>query len=632
MLFEPLLFVSKLVVSRGPEVAYEATFQRGINILAGENSSGKSTILAFLVYGLGADVSEWSEHAKLCDEVTVEVSLNGYPAVLSRPISDKAGQPMEVFTGTLEEARSAPRSAWQRFPYRSYESKLSFSQQLFGMLGLPELQTEVSGKITMHQLLRVHYSDQLSSVEHIFRDEVFDSPALRQAVGRLLFGAYDNEIYRNQLRLKDLNARLDAVAATLKNIYALFTGDTPLTLDWTRAQESNLNQRLQRLNADIVEQEVQNSSGDQGLSLTPLHEAVQQVQAVQSEIVKVDAELQGLQLEAADSAIYIRTLEEKLSHIEDSTEVASEVEEVRFTQCPSCFAEVARSETTTGCHLCKEPFDEERLRGRMLRQLASIRKQLRQSRELQEERSREIRLLDSRRHVLREQWVRAASQVRALQSRPTSAGQDQLRRLYEEVGRLQQEKKELAKHADLVQKVERLISEKAAISEEIAKIDNTNEQLLAAEQDRLLKSASIIASETMWFLHQDLPRQDTFQEASSVNFSFEKDRISVNGVQYFSASSKVYLKNSFLAGFLFAATKMQSFRHLRFLVLDTIEDKGMEQERSQNFQRLLVKRSLETDVEHQVIFATAMIDPSLDEDQFVVGRKSTHLNRTLKIG
>ena len=35
---------------------------------------------------------------------------------------------------------------------------------------------------------------------------------------------------------------------------------------------------------------------------------------------------------------------------------------------------------------------------------------------------------------------------------------------------------------------------------------------------------------------------------------------------------------------------------------------------------------------HQIIFATAMISPELDNAEYVIGRKSTHAERTLLVG
>ena len=173
---------------------------------------------------------------------------------------------------------------------------------------------------------------------------------------------------------------------------------------------------------------------------------------------------------------------------------------------------------------------------------------------------------------------------------------------------------------------------KVELTASIAELTDLNQRLKTSEAQRLAKAYTAVADETVFFLHHDLPRQDSFQKAESVSFSFADDKITVDGESYFSASSKVYLKNSFLSAFLFSAARDPQFRHLRLLILDTIEDKGMEPERSQNFQQLLVDRSAEIEADHQIIFATAMINPNLDTEEFVVGRKSTHDERSLLLG
>ena len=53
--------------------------------------------------------------------------------------------------------------------------------------------------------------------------------------------------------------------------------------------------------------------------------------------------------------------------------------------------------------------------------------------------------------------------------------------------------------------------------------------------------------------------------------------------------------------------------------------------RSQNFQRLIVKRSSQFDVEHQIIFTTSMIAPELNNPTYCVGEEYTHENKSLKV-
>lgn len=66
-------------------------------------------------------------------------------------------------------------------------------------------------------------------------------------------------------------------------------------------------------------------------------------------------------------------------------------------------------------------------------------------------------------------------------------------------------------------------------------------------------------------------------------------------------------------------------------MFDNIEDKGMVQERSWNFQRLLIDLSKSTPGEHQIIFTTSKIAPELDGSECVVGRKYTKISPSLSL-
>lgn len=634
MLFEPTLQVREVAIYHGAKHAYRESFHRGVNIISGENSSGKSTILSLIIYGLGADISNWSEHAKLCDRVSIEVSLNGNVATLSRSISAQSGQPMEIFSGSLVEAEAAPSNDWLRYPYRTSASRESFSQALFHLLNIPELETETSGKLTIHQILRVLYSDQLSSIESIFRDDNFDSPALREAVGRLLFGAYEAAIYANQLKIREFEKELAVIEASLRSIYTLLAGvQHSLTLDWVEAERRTIEAELERLGNEIAsaEEATYAEATSEKISLTPQQGIFAQVQRLQAELARLDDTEAALQLEHADSEIFIATLERKIQALQDSTSVASAISDIQYAWCPSCFAPLAAEINPHACRLCKEPLDEDRLRRRIVSQLNDMVIQRKQSKALQAQRSSQLEALDRERSEARTRWDASRTELARVRRTPTSEARDRLRALNERSGYLRRELEDIAEKASLIGRLDQMSRQKVQLTAAISELTDINDRLKASEAERLMAAYTEVADETVFFLHRDLPRQDSFQNASSVKFSFGRDQISVDGQSYFSASSTVYLKNAFLSAFLFSAARDARFRHLRFLVLDTIEDKGMEPERSQNFQRLLVDRSASIEADHQIIFATAVINPALDNEKYVVGRRSTHDKRTLAL-
>ena len=65
-------------------------------------------------------------------------------------------------------------------------------------------------------------------------------------------------------------------------------------------------------------------------------------------------------------------------------------------------------------------------------------------------------------------------------------------------------------------------------------------------------------------------------------------------------------------------------------MIDIVEDKGMEPDRTRNLQMQIAKRCEKAQSRHQLIFATSMIAPELDDERFTVGQFSTRDSHTLQ--
>ena len=83
---------------------------------------------------------------------------------------------------------------------------------------------------------------------------------------------------------------------------------------------------------------------------------------------------------------------------------------------------------------------------------------------------------------------------------------------------------------------------------------------------------------------------------------------------------------------MFASLELDFFRYPKLVVNDNIEDKGMKEARSKNLQKIVVEFSKKASIRHQIILATSMIDPSLDNDEFCIGPSYTLDNKTLNMG
>ncbi|WP_072071728.1 ATP-binding protein [Rhodovulum sulfidophilum] len=635
-LYSPNLEVVDLSIFRRGNTVFSETFHSGLNIIRGENSSGKSTIMDFIFFGLGGDLldHQWRESALLCDTVTMGVKLNGKDVTLQRDVEQKSSQPMRIFFGPSDEALKSGASGWERYSFRRGKSE-SFSQVMFRLLGLPEVQYgEANTKITINQVLRLLYSDQLSSVEKIFRSQPFDDAITRQTVGHLLLGAFSEEYYAAKLNLKAYEAEMKDVSARIKTLIRIHGREGhPLTEDWLNEEYRTLQKELDDLNGQIekTEEQVFSAQFEDRLSLNDQEATYARVKSLQADIGKIKEELDFLELEASDSVEFIASLTKKLDALHESKMVVDELNSLQFEFCPACFAPIHGSEVEGACSLCKQASDQSHVKERALRLINEYARQRQSSIDLQADRQRRISDLKTQLTKVTELWEQAGRHYTVSLRSPTTELRTRLRSLNREVGYAQRKLEELAARKSAVAELKEAQRQRDALQRKIDDARSIIETTERRDRDQISKARRYIELEVLEFLRNDLERQSTFKNADTVDFDFDGDRISVNGESFFSASSMAYLRNSFIASFAVAAANQASFSHPRFLLMDTVEDKGMEPDRSKNFQRLLYNKSSSSKSPNQMIIATSMIAPELDVPEITVGDFYTHQNRTLRL-
>lgn len=324
-------------------------------------------------------------------------------------------------------------------------------------------------------------------------------------------------------------------------------------------------------------------------------------------------------------------LENKTEALRDSSTVVDHIGEVRFQCCPACYSPIDGELPKHACHLCKTPFESEQTRNRIAALIMDTSLQIKQSTLLQSKRKDRARTLDREIKDAETKWKEASRRLSVLQTLPSTADRESLRDLHRRSGYLQRQIEDLDQKAELAATVRQLSDRKSELQAAAARLRDTNETLRAQQASTLAKAYTLIAEEVKKLLVQDLRRQDVFEDPRSVNFTFEGNQITVDNESYFSASSRAILRSSFFLGFLTAATKNPFFRHPRFCMIDSHENMGVEAIRSQNFQLQVLRVSKESKVEHQIIFATAMIEPELEDEAFTVGAFSTNVDKTIGI-
>ena len=148
------LFLQRLrVATLNGDVTYDEKFHRGVNIIRGQNSSGKSTIVRFIFFALGGYYTDFVPQAMKCRYVMAEVAVNGIVVTLKRYLEKREDgkvngyAPMYIHFGTMDEVVSSFKfqvsgGEWQKYPYVTTDKNTSFSNVLFEMLGYPPVKAD----------------------------------------------------------------------------------------------------------------------------------------------------------------------------------------------------------------------------------------------------------------------------------------------------------------------------------------------------------------------------------------------------------------------------------------------------------------------------------------------------------
>jgi predicted nucleic acid-binding Zn-ribbon protein len=615
----PFLMIKRFVVTRGDHFVYDQQFKLGLNIIRGDNTTGKSTIMDLMYFALGAELTEWTTEQELCDETIMEVHLNYTPYCLRREITETGKSAMYIFEGTMNDALSN-LSKWFKFPNVRSNSVQSYSQKIFELLALPSHKTDDSKNLTMHQLLRLMYIDQLSETTKLLKeDKKFDNSSLRRAIGEYLLGIDNLDAHNVRQELIDANSRFDKANAELKAIYR-FVGLTNSII-----REEQINVQIQEIETEINElnrrkEEIKSEDIDKlnDEIKESAREIVEKTDNCSIEARKLRDEKDELSSEIVDTSLFLESLEQRLEALEQSKATNSEIGELIFKYCPACLTPIAFHDTVNHCGLCKEDLSSSHRHYAYIQMSNEIRFQKKESEQLLDGYKRRMHEINIGLSTLSREIDYLRGKYQDLVTGLNSADS-----LMSEIGGAIGYKRgiisSLEEKREMIGEVERLIATKSKAQSDITALEEKLALLEASTKNRHDFVYSTIEDIAKNILHMDGGYEDAFEKVEDVQFDFDRDKMRVNGRSKFSASSMVVMKNAIRIAIFLHCINDEKARLPRFLLVDNIEDKGMTEPRSQNFQRKIVEMCDELEKDYQIIFTTSMIDPDLDKSEYVVG-------------
>ena len=628
------LFVQRLyILTRDGNVAYDEQFHRGVNIIRGDNSSGKSTITHLLFYGLGGSYVDFVPQVKLCQYVFVEVCISDCILTLKREIKltedgrveTMAG--MQIFWGNLTEALSGICES-HYFGYKTTDKTKSFSNVLFEILGLPIVVGD--NNITMHQLLRLMYVDQESPTGSLFMFETFDNQITRETVAELLMGVYDAELYDAKLTLRDLQKSLSETNADIKTVKEFLPraeeSSSAFLLSMINAKENEMQQLSdliqKRRSGLVVNIPIVNNS----------ERLKKKIAFLRKDLEKQNDKVERIKNEIDDTELFIVALEERRKALNNSIQLRKSLDNLVLEFCPECLTQLDRNVADGHCRLCKAPIDNtrgirqaKRFDLEMSFQIQESKVVLEQSKnELLEEKS----ILQRLKSELKTQEKVLFDQLKDVQS-PQDEEVDNM--IYTK-GLLEGE---ILQYRTMLEKAtyyESLLNKKAEI--EIA-IEKTVDFIRAKQSQKKAREKEVydkIREIGIYLLQHDLDRQQEFTNADDFFVDFSNNIVYLSNIHSkYSASSNFYLKIVARFALFISSLELPFMRYPRFIFADNMEDKGIEEIRAQNFQRVLIdKLANYSDDEYQVIYTTSYITKELDDSPYVVGSQYSKENKSLQ--
>jgi DNA repair exonuclease SbcCD ATPase subunit len=637
------LFLNRLLIyTNEGKVAYDELFHRGVNIIRGDNSSGKSTITHFIFFVLGGAFNDWVPEAKKCSVVYAEVEMNGATLTLKREIvipETKEGNQkindkicISFFWGALLEGLNPPIDKhWQKFEYNTIESKKSFSNVIFENLDLPIVKGD--NNITFHQILRLLYIDQDSPTSSLFLYEQFDSQITRETVSDLLLGVYNQELYDKKKRSVVAEKEFENVKRELKITEQFFSD--PLTLN-----PSHLLAKIENKQKEIYFKEEEiiaiKSKSKQVLyeEKTQLEFQILNDKSIHQRktVNNLEEEIKTLSYEIEDSEFFIDTLLSKIKALKNSIQTRDFLGKFPLEYCPECLTKLKPNENHLTCKLCKEPIDESYgvIQARKMEQEISF--QINESKSILELNKRKFIELSSTYNSEIINLHQIQNQVNAALKDVKSINEEVIERLYSDKGFIEGEILQLRTLLENAELYEQLFAKKVELEKETKNLKSfiwNSEQ----KQAKLKESINLeIKKEGVYLLNNDTERQDAFKNADEFFIDYSNNIAFLsNKYAKYSASSNFYLKVSARFAIFLASLSIKEMRFPRFIFADNMEDKGIELGRAQNFQKILIERVTQfPSNSYQMIYTTSFITKELRDSPLCVGEFYTKDNPSLK--
>lgn len=664
------LFLRRLIiVTDENKYAYDETFHRGVNIIRGQNSSGKSTILRFIFFVLGGTYQDFVPEALRCSHVVAEIETNGKILTLKRYLDKteegdrcKKDIPMYIYLGGIEDYKADKRpkyEKWHKYGYRSSSETRSFSNVLFQMMGLPEFKAD--SNITMHQILRLIYLDQESPLSSLFFFDQWDKELTRETVARLLMGLYDEELSQAKLEKEQVEKDIEIVIRKKKVAAELLEDPKTMSSQFLKGmirgieeeavriservkelRELSPDDEIRYIEAPVVRELALPAENQTNLPVKARKEkekkvsfefqrCQEEISTLRKEAGRIETKVNQLKAEIDDSVYFLDALRKKREAVERSIATRDYFDALNLDICPVCLSELSPKEPGH-CPVCDAPVESSKGENQALRIQLELDHQISESEALLKANKTELDNLKDRLRTKKRQLTAAQRRFDDAVRNVRSTRDEEIDHLLETKGYKDAETNQYRTLLEYAERYERFSKELSDLQLHLDRLTN----YIKAEENRIEREQrdidQSISENGVFMLNNDQERQQEFMHANDFKVNYKQNLAYISNQRIkLSASSAFYLKMAARFALLFASLQVDTMLYPRLLFSDNMEDKGMEEERAKNFQRMIVKRLQELGNEdYQLIFATSNIADELNTPDYTIGEEYSQNNKSLK--
>lgn len=629
------IIINRVVIKNSKNVAYDEIFHKGINVIRGENSTGKSTVMELISYGLGADIKRqhWKKEALSCEEIIIDVNFNNKRFVLKRAIEDEGSKPPIFMKEGDYSAAVKESEGWSKYGYQKTENKVSFASRIFDLLGFEQHLTSDNENLTVHQIFRLLYADQDTPASNIFRWEPmnYDKESMRTAIGEFLFGFDDLTSHSLRQKLIQAENTFDKLDEELRAVYKVL-GRTNIKATTSELNDelSVLYSELEEININIKELKRDSINAKSDELTEKAKELNAAISSISNNISSMEEQLIALVYDIEENKDFLKTLEYRKKAIQNSKATVNSLGMVSFEYCPSCLKKLSEESSKHQCSLCKEDISEKVVNESYLQAIEQIDFQYKETSHLIGKHNEQKTLLTASLNAKLEKL----KEFKAKFNEINTYSDDYeliLTKFASEKGFIESQVQAINDKLELAAELDAKIQEKSDLQSLITKLKDqlTRSEFLQKSRKDSVKNA--ISEKVVQILSLDTGTEKSFIDAKKFEFDFGQNIMLLDGRANFSASSNVLLKNSFHLAALLVACNDNKFRIPCFSMFDNIEDKGMTEGRSRNFQKIILDLCSEIETDFQIIMTTSMVDESLDNGTFGVGPFYAAGEHTLKL-